>query len=82
MIAQQHYGAHSARVEMLLIVQGKPISVSQMGPDFLFIERAAEHPPCDATLVLQVDDSERAWTVRLPDGISANSNRVVITTPA
>ncbi len=78
MTTEQNYGAHSARVEMLLIVNGASISITQMGPDFLFIEPAGEHPPGDATIVLQVDRSERRWTVRLPDGISANSNRVTI----
>ncbi len=29
-----------------------------MGPDFLFIESAIDHPPGDATIVMQVDQSE------------------------
>jgi hypothetical protein len=80
MIAEQNYGAYSARVNMLLIVNGASISVTHMGPDFLFIEPAVTHPPGDATLVLQVDQSERRWAVHLPDGISAASKRVAIAT--
>jgi hypothetical protein len=78
MIAEQNYGAHSARVEMRLIVNGVSIGITHMGPDFLFIESASDCPPGDATIVLQVDQSERRWNVRLPNGISANSKRVAI----
>ena len=82
MIAEQNYGAHSAQVEMRLIVNGVSIGITHMGPDFLFIELASDHPAGDATIVLQVDQSERRWNVRLPDGISAGSKRVAITLAA
>jgi len=55
MIAEQTYGAHSAQVEMRLIVNGESISITHMGPDFLFIQSAGDHPP--ATL-----PSFCAWT--------------------
>jgi hypothetical protein len=78
MIAQsQHsHGAHSAKVEMTLIVNGSSISITHMGPDFLLIEPDGEHPPGEANIVLQVDASERRWQVKLPDGISKQSRRV------
>jgi hypothetical protein len=76
MTAQQSYGAHSAHVEMRLIVNGDSIGITQMGPDFLFIESSHDHALGDATIVLQVDQSERRWNVRLPEGISAGSRRV------
>ncbi|MSU63011.1 MAG: hypothetical protein EXS31_11565 [Pedosphaera sp.] len=79
MIAEENYGAHSAQVEMRLIVNGASISVTHMGPDFLLIESAFNHPPGNASLVLQVDQSERRWDVHLPAGISAESKRVAIT---
>ena len=78
MIAEQNYGAHSAQVEMRLIVNGESISITHMGSDFLFIESAGDHPPGDATIMLQVDQSERRWAVRLPDGISVGSKRVAL----
>ena len=78
MIAEPSYGAHSAQVEMRLIVNGASISIAQMGPDFLFVESATNHPPGEATIVLQVDGSERRWTVRLPDGVSKASKRVAL----
>jgi len=72
------YGAHSAQVEMRLLINGLALSVTHMGPDFLLIESPIDHPPCDATLVLQVDQSERRWDVHLPVGISDESKRVTI----
>jgi hypothetical protein len=78
MIAEQTYGAHSAQVRMHLLVDGRSISITHMGPDFLFIESASDHPPGEATIVLQVDQNERRWNVHLPDGISAQSRRVAL----
>ena len=78
MIADQNHGAHSAQVEMQLIINGSALSVTHMGPDFLLLESPADQLPCQATLVLQVDDSERRWQVRLPEGISKDSQRVAL----
>ena len=78
MIGLSSHGGHSAQVNMRLLVNGSSIRVAQMGPDFLLVDEPVNHGPADATLVLQVDASERRWQVRLPDGISADSNRVVI----
>ena len=63
---------------MRLLVNGSSIAVAQMGPDFLLVDAPINHPPDSASLILQVDQSERRWNVRLPDGISVNSTRVVI----
>jgi len=71
-------GGHSAQVKMRLLLNGSSIPVVQMGPDFLILEAAAEHPPGDATLELQIDTSERRWKVRLPNGISSASRTVTI----
>jgi hypothetical protein len=78
MIAEQNYGAHSAQVQMRLIVNGESISITHMGPDFLLIEPGHAYPPGEETIVLRVDASERSWEVILPHGISASSERVVI----
>jgi hypothetical protein len=78
MIANQNYGAHSAQVEMRLIVNGSSVSITHMGPDFLFIEGGHDHPPGQATIVLQVDSTERRWQVHLPDGISKDANRIAL----
>jgi hypothetical protein len=76
MITNRSYGAHSAHVEMQLIIDGESISITHMGPDFLIVEYPADHPPCEATIVLRVDQSERRWTVRLPEGLRASQKRV------
>ena len=63
---------------MRLLVNGVSLPVLQMGEDFLFVDQPVNHPPTTAHVVLRVDESERAWPVRLPNGISANTNRVAI----
>ena len=63
---------------MRLLVNGSSIAVAQMGPDFLLVDAPINHPPGNARLVLQVDQSERRWDVNLPEGISAASKRVAI----
>jgi hypothetical protein len=71
-------GGHSAQVTMRLVVNGFSIPVTQMGRDFLLVDGPVNHPPADASLVLQVDQRERRWRVRLPQGISATSKRIAI----
>lgn len=63
---------------MRLLLNGSSIPVVQMGPDFLILQSATEHPPGDATLELCVDANERRWKVRLPNGISSASRTVSI----
>lgn len=63
---------------MTLLLAGGEIPVAQLGPDFLFLDSPTDHPPSDASLVLQVDESRRQWDIRLPEGISAGSPRVAI----
>ena len=63
---------------MRLIVNGFSIPVRQMGRDFVLLDSPVNHPPADASLILQVDQSERSWKVRLPEGISTASHRVAI----
>jgi hypothetical protein len=78
MITSSSQGGHSAQVKMRLLVNGSSIAVAQMGPDFLLVDAPINHPPGNASLVLQVDQSERRWDVNLPEGISAASKRVAI----
>lgn len=71
-------GGHSARVNMQLLVNGFTLPVSQLGPDFLLVNTPVNHAPGSATVVMQIDESERRWNVRLPQGMSAESKRVQI----
>ena len=63
---------------MRLLVNGGSIRVVQMGRDFLVVDEPFDHPPADASVVLQVDESERRWNVLLPNSISSGSKRVAI----
>jgi len=78
MIAEQTYGAHSAHVEMQLVINGDTISITHMGPDYLLVDCAKDYPPGTASIFLQVDQSESRWQVILPNGISKNSKRVAL----
>lgn len=82
MVPLSSQGGHSAQVNMRLLVNGLSLLVTQMGPDFVLVESPVNHPPAAASLVLQVDQSERRWNVRLPSGISASQKRVEIATAA
>lgn len=67
---------------MRLLVNGLSLPVAQMGPDFLLVDAPVNHPPAAASVVLQVDQSERRWNVHLPNGMSADTPRVEIATSA
>lgn len=66
---------------MQLLVNGATLSIGQMGPDFLLLDAPFDHPPAEATIVLRIDDHERRWQVRLPEGLSARSEWVPIVLP-
>ncbi|MGH7941203.1 MAG: hypothetical protein ACREFR_09050 [Limisphaerales bacterium] len=78
MIAEKSYIGHSSRVQMRLLVNGSTIGITQMGPDFLFIESPGDHPPARAIIELHVDNVLRTWEVNLPQGMKAGNERVVI----
>ncbi len=63
---------------MRLLVNGTSNTITHMGPDFLIVKSPVEHPPGDATIVLQVDQNERRWTVHLPNGLQPGHMRVLI----
>jgi hypothetical protein len=74
------HGGHSADVRISLLLNGHSIPVAQLGPNFLLLDAPCNHPPTEGCILLRVDESERRWTVRLPEGISADSKRVAIMT--
>jgi hypothetical protein len=53
-----------------------------MGPDFLLLRSPIDHPPTEAIIVMCIDGKEDRWNVRLPDGLSVNSERVRIAVAA
>jgi len=56
---------------MELRVNGHILPISQLGPDFLILTAATNHPPADAEIMLSIDGHEDRWMVRLDDGIAA-----------
>jgi hypothetical protein len=80
MTAGTNNGGHSAQVKIQLLIDGCSVPVAQLGPDFLLLDQPFEHPPGNARLVLQVDQNERRWDICLPNGVSADENRVSIRT--
>jgi len=81
MMKASSYGGHSAIVKMQLRFHGISIPIAKMGPDYIVVNSTKDHPPCEATIELRVDDSESRWNVRLPNGISAGSKRVALGAP-
>ena len=78
MISSSGHRGHSADVSMRLLVNGASLPIAPLGPDFLLLDTGIEHPPGDASIVMRVDDSERRWEVRLPDGIRVGMQKVSI----
>jgi hypothetical protein len=69
---------HSAEVRMKLMLNGWSLPVAQLGPDFLILHEASEHPPANAEMSLVVDGHEERWPIRLPKGLSLGDRRVPI----
>ena len=67
---------HSANVVGRLELAQKLLPLAQVGPDFLILQEAAEHPVATARLVVSIDGREKATEVYLPNGISGNSLEV------
>jgi hypothetical protein len=69
---------HSAEVRIRLLLNGRSISVAQLGPDFIILREAESLPPCDAEMSLTIDGDEERWSIRLPEGLRTESKRVPI----
>ena len=67
---------YSAYVRLNLLVGGETLELAAIGPGGIRLREHTELPPCDAEVIMYVDDFERRWPVYLPDGISANSHEV------
>lgn len=74
MMATHTFGqrAHSALVEMDLILADRVLPIAQMGPEFLMLATPSDHPPCDAEYSLRVDGQDYRGKIRLPDGLSSD----------
>lgn len=61
---------YSAEVRLHLVVAGDEFSLSEIGPDGITLRNPMSLSPCEADVVMDVDDHRRVWRVWLPDGIS------------
>lgn len=55
---------------MRLVVAGDEYSLSEIGPDGITLRNPLSLAPCEADVVMDVDDHRKVWRVWLPDGIS------------
>jgi hypothetical protein len=69
---------HSAIVRMQLVFGGAKLSIAQLGPDFLVLREKPAMPPGAGEIIMQVDESERRWPVRLPNGIVPGERKTPI----
>ncbi len=63
---------------MRLLIDGLSLPVAQLGPDFLLVDESLDYAPAMASIVMQVDENESRWNIRLPQGMSAGNPRVAI----
>ena len=63
---------------MRLIVNGDSIRITHMGADFVFVDAPTDHPPGEASILMEVDERESRWQVSLPEGMSTTSKRVLL----
>lgn len=61
---------YSAEVQLRLIVNDREYALSQIGPDSIAPREPIALLPCEADVVMDVDDHRKVWRVWLPDGIS------------
>lgn len=68
------YDNYSSKVVLQLIVAGRTLSLSHVGPSGLVVRGDCEPmPACDADLVISVDESVTVQRIFLPHGIPGPS---------
>ena len=63
---------YSSCVHLELVVGDRVYELHAIGPGTIRLREPAELPPCNAQVVMHVDDHEDRWLVYLPDGLSPN----------
>lgn len=72
---------YSATVRLQLIIGEARFELGQIGPGSIYLSEPVALPPCEAEVVMHVDDFERRWHVYLPEGATPGV-RLVRTVPA
>ncbi len=66
---------------MHLQLKDRILPLGQIGPDFILLKKAIDHPPTSGRLFLAIDGNEREWDIYLPQGMSAQSRMVAVEKP-
>jgi hypothetical protein len=66
---------------MELRLAERVLRLREIGPDFVTLAAAIEHPPCLATLWCSIDGREHERGVRIPNGMKADSRKVDLALP-
>ena len=61
---------------MTLIVDGISHRVRLLGPDYLFLEKAGNHPPAEGELILEIDGDAERSRVFLPKGLPVGEREI------
>jgi hypothetical protein len=68
---------YSAKVALTLLVDGVQLALSRVGPAGIVVRDECQPiAPCDATILIQVDQAEEALKVYLPDGVPGPQQRI------
>ncbi len=69
---------YSAKVTLTLIVDGVSYVLSHVGPSKVLVRRELVEPvpPCNADLIITVDDRRKVHRIFLPFGTRANERSV------
>jgi hypothetical protein len=69
---------HSADVTLRLILPGRTLELSQIGPREMVVREPVDLAPCFGEIVMTVDEREHRWPVRLHNGMRRGGNVVAI----
>jgi hypothetical protein len=69
---------YSADVRMHLSLNGHVLKIAQLGPNFLVLKNATDHPPVDAEIAMCIDGQEDRWRVHLPEGTKSEQRKTAI----
>lgn len=71
--------SYSSKVKMQLIVDGTSYKIGKVWRNELYMQNPIELDPCDAELVIQIDDAVYRRKVRLENGAVPVDHKVVVT---
>jgi hypothetical protein len=70
---------HSAVVRLWLEAQDRIVSLSHVCDEFVIAREDASVPPCEATVVFEVDGNRYERRVRLNDGLAPSGSKTFLT---